>query len=299
MIETVLPVRRPLHWDYLLHFLGGRGAAGVEAVLPSPTGPHYARTVRLQCADGRWHQGYLRLSETGTGPLCLQLSASLAPVASEVGTRLSALVGADADIASIDAALARHAAMAPLVAAAPGLRVPGAFDGFELLLRAVLGQQVTVKAATTLFGRAAVAFGAPISTPHPELCYLAPTAEAIAAARLEDIIRIGMPARRAACMLALSTAVADGRLSLSRGQNPSALMQQLQGFAGIGPWTAHYVAMRALGWEDAWPEGDLGLYHATGTHTPKTLAAAGKAYAPYRAYAALRFWQQGAHSNGG
>src|SRR5262249_45286403 len=125
-----------------------------------------------------------------------------------------------------------------------GLRVPGAFGGFELALRTVLGQQVSVCAATTLAGRFAEAFGEPIATPFATLCRLSPTPTRIAEAQREELTRLGLVAARAECVRALAQGVCDKRVNLEAGPDPEACMQRLQSLPGIGPWSAHYIAMR-------------------------------------------------------
>lgn len=283
-----LPVQPPFAWPQLLAFMAGRGAAGVEAA----SGLHYRRTVALH-----GHLGWLSATPSSATQITVELSADLAPVQHEIAARLAVLFNTQAPAAAIDAHLAQQPLLAPLVAAVPGLRVPGTFDGFELILRAILGQQVSVKAATTLFSRFAARFGQPLSTPWPELTHTAPTASAVAQASLQQLIDLGLTTRRAACVQGIAAAMASGTLQLNPQQPPETTIAQLLAYPGIGPWTAHYTAMRALGWADAWPDGDLGLYKATNTRNPKALRAAGEAFSPYRAYAALRLWQQG-HSGG-
>jgi AraC family transcriptional regulator, regulatory protein of adaptative response / DNA-3-methyladenine glycosylase II len=177
-----------------------------------------------------------------------------------------------------------------LVKRLPGLRVPGAFDGFELAVRAVLGQQVSVKGASTLAGRWARTFGTTIETPHPGLDRLAPTAEGMRTVAVHEIRALGLPGSRARCLEALARAVADRRVVLSTGANVEEQLERLAGLPGIGPWTAQYIAMRALHWPDAFPEGDLGLLRAAGVK-PKELRARAERWRPWRAYAAHYLWQ--------
>ena len=130
----------------------------------------------------------------------------------------------------------------------PGLRVPGAFDGFEMAIRAILGQQITVKAATTIAGRFAEAFGEKIETPFPELARLSPLAARIARASVDDIAKFGIVSARAASIIALARAFNSGSLKLDARANPEADIAQLVALPGIGQWTAHYIAMRASRW---------------------------------------------------
>jgi O-6-methylguanine DNA methyltransferase len=177
-----------------------------------------------------------------------------------------------------------------LVEQMPGLRVPGAFDGFEIAVRAVLGQQVTVAGATTLAGRLARALGEPIETPFPELQLLAPTPRSILDGGVERIASLGLPRLRAQTLVALARAVADEALDLSRSAAAPETIARLRQISGIGPWTAHYIAMRALGWPDAFPGSDLGLRKATGGLGPAQVEARSERWRPWRAYAAMHLW---------
>lgn len=281
-----LPYRPPIAWAHLLSFLTGRGAVGVEAA----DGGRYLRTVALAGL-----QGWLAAEPLGeSAALQVTLSASLLPVLPQVLARLRRTLDLDANAAVIDAHLGRDARLAPLVQATPGLRVPGAFDGFELALRAILGQQVTVKAATTLFGRFARRFGVEIATPHAALTHLAPRAEVIAQAAPQQLIDLGLTSRRAETISRMAQAVASGAISLEPGPDPDAVMAAMQQLPGIGPWTAHYIAMRALRHPDAWPDGDLGLLHALHLTSHRELRAAAEPWRPWRSYAALHLWNAAA-----
>jgi AraC family transcriptional regulator of adaptative response / DNA-3-methyladenine glycosylase II len=171
-----------------------------------------------------------------------------------------------------------------------GLRVPGAFDGFELALRAILGQQVSVKGATTLMGRLARTFGTPCQTPFPELTTLAPTAARIASARVEAIRDIGLPISRAATLHRIAVAVATGALRIDPDADVRRLVTQLTDLSGIGPWTAEYIAMRAAHWPDAFPASDLVLRRAAGNLSTAALIRAAEPWRPWRSYAAMHLW---------
>jgi AraC family transcriptional regulator of adaptative response / DNA-3-methyladenine glycosylase II len=168
--------------------------------------------------------------------------------------------------------------------------VPGAFDGFELGVRAVLGQQVSVKAATTVAGRWARAFGAPLATPFAQLDRLAPTAARVAASSENEIAALGIVGGRARCILALAKAVVDRRVVLSPAADVDAQIEALTRLPGIGAWTAQYIAMRAMHWPDAFPGTDLMLLRAAGM-THRQLAARAEAWRPWRAYATHYLWQ--------
>lgn len=281
-----LAYRPPLAWDPLLGFLAGRGAVGVEAA----DAGRYLRTVAVGA-----YAGWLSAQPLAGKPaLKVTLSTSLLPVLPEVLARLRRTLDLDANTAVIDAHLADSAELAPLIRATPGLRVPGAFDGFELALRAILGQQVSVKAATTLFGRFARRFGVAITTPHAALTHLAPQARVIAEAPRQQLIDLGLTTRRAETISRVAQAVASGAISLEPGPDADAVMIALQALPGIGPWTAHYIAMRALRHPDAWPEGDLGLLHALRLGSHRELRTAAGPWRPWRSYAALHLWNAAA-----
>lgn len=289
-LQFELDYRAPLAWPQLLAFLGGRGAAGVEAV----AGQSYRRTVRI----GE-QRGWLTVSPAAAGErLAVTLSPSLADHAASLGARLRALFDLEAEPARIAAVLSRDARLAAVVAGTPGLRVPGAFDGFELVLRAILGQQVTVRAATTLFGRFAAKFGERIDSPFAELTHLSPQAPRIAAAELQTLIDLGLTQRRAETIHRVARACADGALRFEPGPSAAATLEAFEAIPGIGPWTANYVAMRALRLADAFPHGDLALCKALGAIKPREAQAQSEAWRPWRAYAALYLWH-GLSTGGG
>lgn len=281
-VRLRLAFRPPLAWDRLLAFLVGRGAAGVECA----DGARYLRTVSLN-----GHRGWFGAEPiAGCHVLAVAVSAGLVPVLATLLPLIRRLFDLDAQPAVIDAQLARDPLLQAQVLRHPGLRVPGALDGFELALRAVLGQQVTVKAATTLFGRFARAFGEPAGTPHAGLLHYAPTAARVAGASVQELIDLGLTSRRAATISALAHAVADGRLRLDAAAPLERSLAALQEIPGIGPWTAQYVAMRALRDPDALPASDLGLMKALDVSRPAQVTAAAEGWRPWRAYAALHLW---------
>jgi AraC family transcriptional regulator of adaptative response / DNA-3-methyladenine glycosylase II len=176
------------------------------------------------------------------------------------------------------------------VARCPGLRVPGSFSGFELAWRAILGQRVSVRAATTISARLAAAFGEPIETPFPPLNRLTPDPSRVATAGAEELILLGMTRSRAASIQALARAMIEGHLRLEPGVDPEAAAAQLKAIPGIGEWTAQYVAMRALGWPDAFPHGDLGLLRALDETSPARLHTLAETWRPWRSYAVMHLW---------
>ena len=218
------------------------------------------------------------------------LSPTLAPVVGAVIVRVKHLFDLGAAPDAVTALLSKDPLLAPTVARLPGLRVPGAFYGFELAVRAVLGQQVSVKAATTLAGRWARAFGEAIETPYPELDRLAPSASRMRGVAAHDIGRLGIVGARARCLEALARAVAERRVLLSYAADVEEQVERLLALPGIGPWTAQYIAMRALHWPDAFPDGDLVLLRAANL-TRKALIARAEAWRPWRAYAVHYLWK--------
>jgi AraC family transcriptional regulator of adaptative response / DNA-3-methyladenine glycosylase II len=172
----------------------------------------------------------------------------------------------------------------------PGLRVAGAFDGFELAVRAILGQQVSVKSATTLAGRWAHAFGAPIATPYPALNRLAPSAQQMASVSIDEICALGIVGARGRCLSLLAAAVLEKQVVLTFAPSVEGQIDALMRLPGIGPWTAQYIAMRALHWPDAFPSGDLMLQRAAKA-SQKQLQQLAEAWRPWRAYATHYLWQ--------
>jgi AraC family transcriptional regulator of adaptative response / DNA-3-methyladenine glycosylase II len=222
----------------------------------------------------------------------------LVPVLARLLPRLRRLFDLDAHPDAIAQVLGADARLSPLVAACPGLRVAGALDGFELALRAVLGQQVTVKAASTLFGRFARAFGDPAQTPFPALVYFAPQAARVAQAPVQQLIDLGLTQRRAQTISDLARAIAGGELDLDGGARIETALERMLEIPGIGPWTAQYVAMRALRDPDAFPSSDLGVMKALGVARPAHALQAAEAWRPWRAYGALHLWRSLASGGG-
>jgi AraC family transcriptional regulator of adaptative response / DNA-3-methyladenine glycosylase II len=168
--------------------------------------------------------------------------------------------------------------------------VPGCVDGFEMAVRAILGQRISVPAATTLAGRLAAAFGEPIETPFSSLSRLSPTPERLAQAESEELVSLGIAAPRARAIRELARAVADRLIVLEPGADPDVTIERLKQLPGIGDWTAHYIAMRSLRWPDAFPAADLGLLRASGATSPAELARRAGRWRPWRSYAAIILW---------
>lgn len=201
------------------------------------------------------------------------------------------LLDLDADPAVVDAALAADPTLRPLVRATPGIRVPGAIGGFEVAVRAVLGQQVSVRAARTFAGRLAIAAGIALDKPDEGITHLFPSAEQLARTHLDEL---GLTRARTATLRRLADLVADGSLDLSASADRGSTLDTLLGIRGIGPWTAAYVAMRALRDPDAFPAGDLGVrlgFEALGLpSTPTAIVERAERWRPWRAYAVMHLW---------
>ena len=280
-----LVYRPPYDWQGVLSFLAARALKGIEHV----TDQAYARTVRL--GD---RTGWIRVThEAARHALMLEFPHALTPVLPSLLGRVRHLFDLDARPDLISAQLLRDPRLAALVRRTPGMRVPGAFHGFELGLRAIIGQQVTVKAATTLACRVGEAFGEAVVTPMPELNRLTPLPERIARARIEDIAKLGVIRTRAACMQALAKAHVSGELCLDGAahQYPQTAIRRLAELPGIGPWTAHYIVMRALRWPDAFPKEDIALRKRLGGVTARQAEELSQGWRPWRSYAVLHLWR--------
>lgn len=352
--------RPPLDWQHWLQFVQMRCIAGVEAVqgpaqagaqqISQPYGGRYWRTVRWampaaavdtqsdeptdgahrKATDGvtdskptPWLHGWISLQHADPDALSprpavvASISASLLPVLPGVVAAVRRLLDLDCDPGPVAQTLGE------LANQAHGVRIPGAFDGFEMAVRAVLGQQVTVKAAHTLAGRLVARFGQPFagtaalsglndgdhaattlpmtaptlpqalpSTLPPQLTHLFPTPAVLAQASLDSIASLGIVRQRAQALIGLAQVVHQKALVLQPSPDPQAVIAQLRAIPGIGPWTAHYIALRALAWPDAWPTGDVALIKALGVSKARDADAIAERWRPWRGYATLHLWRQ-------
>jgi AraC family transcriptional regulator, regulatory protein of adaptative response / DNA-3-methyladenine glycosylase II len=279
-----LSYRPPYDWQGVLAFLAGRALKGIEHVTDSS----YARTVQLGDAKG-WIS--VTRSEKKHA-LMVEFTHSLTPVLPALLSRVRSLFDLNARPDLIAKHLSKDARLKSAVKANPGRRVPGAFNGFEMGVRAILGQQVTVKAATTIAGRFVEAFGAPIVTPFAELNRLTPVPSQVAKASVDDIARHGIVAARSRSIIALAEAQGSGGLCLDSGahHNPDDSIKRLAQLPGIGLWTAHYIAMRALRWPDAFPKEDIAVRNNLGGVTAKEAEALSQPWRPWRSYAVMHIW---------
>ncbi|MBI4934119.1 MAG: DNA-3-methyladenine glycosylase 2 family protein [Actinobacteria bacterium] len=276
-----LACREPFDGDSLFDFLSVRAVPGTEALHPGG----YARSLRL--AKGN---GVVTVTVAGGAVSCALVLDDVADVQAAV-QRTRRLLDLDSDPTLVDEHLATDPLLAPLVAKRPGLRAPGHPDGTELLVRAVLGQQVSVAGARTLASRLVAAHGEPLSNPVGAVTHVFPSAATIASLRPEDF---AMPRARGAALIEACTHVADGRIVLDAGSDRDETVTALQALRGIGPWTAGYVAMRALGHPDVFLPTDIGVRNslvALGVDgSPKSAAALAERWAPWRSYALHHLW---------
>jgi AraC family transcriptional regulator of adaptative response / DNA-3-methyladenine glycosylase II len=281
VLRFELSYRPPYDWEGVAAFLAARAVEGVESV----DAGRYRRTVRIT-AERREHRGWIEVSPSARKPaLAVRLSATLAKIAPLVLGRVKALM----DLSCHPAEVSR--ARGALAARHPGVRVPGAFDGFEVAVRAILGQQVSVAAARTLAGRFTATFGTPVETPYPALRFAFPTAARVASSAPREIAAIGLPLARARTIQALARAVAQGGLELVPHADIERTLEALRALPGVGEWTAQYIAMRALAWPDAFPHTDLGVMKALGEKRPQRVLAAAEAWRPWRGYAVMHLWR--------
>ncbi|MGI6879518.1 AlkA N-terminal domain-containing protein [Microbacterium sp. gxy059] len=278
-ISLSLPVREPFDAPGLFRWMASRAVAGVEEADDAS----FSRTLRL--ARG---SAWFRVRADDGVRLTAHLQ-DLRDLGSLIG-RVRRLFDLDADPVAVDAALSAHPELAPLVAAAPGARVPGAADPGEMLVRAMVGQQISVASARTLLGRLADRLGERLEIAGEERT-LFPTPEAIAE-RGRDALR--GPARRVDAIVGAAAALADGSLSLTGAEDAAEQRAALLALPGVGPWTADYVRMRVSGDPDVLLTGDLALRQGAARagipDSPRALAAWGERLAPWRSYAAIRLW---------
>jgi AraC family transcriptional regulator, regulatory protein of adaptative response / DNA-3-methyladenine glycosylase II len=276
-----LAFRPPFDWDGLLAFLRARAVAGVESIEDGG----YRRTVHLR-QGGKTQSGWIEVTLAKRRPaLRVAVSTSLAKRLPAVLERVKDLMDLSCNPTEVAQALGA------LAARNPGARVPGAFDGFEVAVRAILGQQVSVGAARTLAGRFARKFGEPIETPFDSLATLFPAPAQVADATPASIVGCGVTSARARSLLGLARAMHDGALTLTPGVDVEGTLENLRRLPGIGEWTAQYIAMRALAWPDAFPHTDLGVMKAMKLTDPKRVLAAAERWRPWRAYAVMHLWE--------
>ena len=268
----------------LLRFLAARAVPGLEEV----EGHSYRRSLALEHGAG--------VAQVTTGGCDPRIDLRLDDERDHVDAlaRCRRLLDVDADTAAVDASLGRDRLLGPLVRRRPGLRVPRATDGFELAVRAVVGQQVTLAAARRTAGRLVALYGRPLEEPAGAITHLFPTPAAVAEV---DSLELRMPRVRANALRALARSVLDGELDLSQGADRAGATRTLLALAGIGPWTASYIGMRALGDSDAFPPGDAAVRRALERlgedGRPAAAQRLAERWRPWRSYALMHLWRAG------
>jgi AraC family transcriptional regulator, regulatory protein of adaptative response / DNA-3-methyladenine glycosylase II len=281
VVELRLPARAPLDGQALLDFLGTRAIAGVEHVEDGT----YRRSLALEHGGG-----VVALTPETSGVRCVLQLDDLRDLTAAV-SRCRRLLDLDADPLSIAGQLEADPVLGEVARRHPGMRVPGAVDGFELAVRAIVGQQVSVAAARTVLGRLVEHYGDRLSEPAGPITHRFPTAETLAEV---DPSELPFPRRRGEALRSLALLVTAEGLRFDAGADSSAALAALLDIPGVGPWTASYVGMRALGDPDAFPAGDVGIRHALQrlgqpAEGPQATAIA-EAWRPWRSYAVMHLW---------
>jgi AraC family transcriptional regulator of adaptative response / DNA-3-methyladenine glycosylase II len=283
-----LGYRPPYDVSAMLSFLQTRRIHDVEFASSAANDLRVGRTLRLE-SGGKISTGWLMANFDPTQhQVLLRVSDSLRSVLPTVIMKLRAALDLDANPQTINAVL--HDSFPD----GDGLRVPGTMDGYELAVRAVLGQQITVAAARTLAQRIVDKFGEPIETPYPELTRLFPAPAVLAKAEGDALGQLGIVKQRQAAIVGIARAVAEKRIALHGGVDVQETITALKELPGIGDWTAQYIAMRALRWPDAFPAGDIALHKALHVQEEKNptraAEAASQIWKPWRSYAVIRAW---------
>ena len=273
----------PYDWAAMVGFLSARAIGGMETIEAGV----YRRSISL----GGQH-GWIRVAMGDGDWLDVEVDFPEAAALPEIERRLRAMFDLDAQPQLINPQLATDPLMAQLVATRPGLRVPGTWDGLELAIRAVLGQQITVVAAIRLAGKLVMQYGQPLATPHAGITHVFPSAEVLAAA---DLATLGMPKARGRTLSGVAQALLDDPRLFEPQASLKAGVARLVALPGIGDWTAQYIAMRQMREVDAFASGDIGLINALvalegGPVSPRQLLARAEAWRPLRAYAAQHLW---------
>ena len=293
-IKLSLGYRPPYLWDEILRFLEQRTIPGVDIV---KNGAYY-RTVSVQAAKGTFIRGWVAVSNNPKkNVLEVILGESLLPVLPQVLSRIKSMFDLYCDPEAVSETLQPMNELKKGVFT-KGIRLPGCFDAFEMSVRAILGQQITVKTASTLAGRLVTVFGEPLNTPVEELTHTFPSAERIA--RLEGPIgdhlgTLGVIHNRAEAIQSLAQAIVRNEIDFDRCIDPAEETRKLQTIKGIGSWTANYIAMRTMAWPDVFLETDVGIKHALQGRGPKELRALSEQWRPWRSYATVSLWDSLEH----
>lgn len=275
-MRVVLKYRPPFDWSWFLSFLSDRLIDGVEQI----DGQTYRRNVGC---------GWISVSD------CAAEHALIAMVSLQCSAHLRDLIPRLRKVFDCDCSPdIVNASLGSVAQGKPGIRLPGAFDGFEIAVRAILGQQISVKAATTIAGRFARHFGSPVQSPFAGLDVRFPSASDIAGQPIEAIAQLGIIRQRAAAILALSQAIVSGQIDLNPDEglahSAQKTLQDLQALPGIGPWTAQYIAMRSLAQPDISLSTDLVVLKALGTTSPVRATELTQSWSPWRSYGVMHLW---------
>lgn len=299
----ILPYRPPYHWQAMRAFLAARAVPAIEQVtadgwhrsLLPDGGAQLGAGAGTDASPGLGAGIVSVTDEPDRQALCVRLSPGFAGCQAALRARLAAMFDTACDPQLVGAALGE------LAAAEPGLRLPGTVDPFELAVRAILGQQVTVAAARTLAVRLVARYGTPLpagpAASPATITHCFPSASRIAAegaAAVDELGRLGIIRTRGLAIVAVATALRDGELRLAPGAPVEPALSALAAVRGIGPWTAHYIAMRALGWRDAFPPGDAAVLKALSLTSAAAAARAAEGWRPWRAYAVMHLWRRAA-----
>lgn len=287
---TALSYQPPYAWDRILAFLNMRAIPGVETVQDGT----YWRTVHLPAPDSdQILRGWISVCPNPErNQVEVEVSESLLQVVPEVLERVEHQFDLNADTAAIAEGLSEFSERFP-DKFIPGTRVPGCFDVFEMCVRAILGQQISVKGASTLAGRVAKELGHPVETPVNAISCTFPSASDVVALgdTVQDVLgSLGVVGARSRTIGALAKALASGEIKLFYGADPDEIVPQLESLPGIGPWTAQYIAMRATGYSDAFPSTDLGIKKALDPLSKREIEDVAECWRPWRSYATLSLW---------
>ncbi|TNE35911.1 MAG: DNA-3-methyladenine glycosylase 2 family protein [Alphaproteobacteria bacterium] len=274
-----LGYRPPYDWTGLMSYLRMRAVAGMEVVSPTS----YTRSIRIENTCGILHLEHDPRGHAILARFDLSKPTGLGAAARRVRDMMDTDCRPDALYNSFQA----DRLLRPLIKKSPGVRVPGTWDIFELIVRAVIGQQISVKGATTLLGRLVTLYGAELEAHETSITHAFPTPQALADA---DLTGIGLTTSRASTLRDLAKAFCENPGFVHPAQEVSQARERLTSIKGIGTWTADYVALRGLKYPDAFPAADLGLLRAAGADTAKDLAALSQGWRPWRGYAALLLW---------
>lgn len=288
-VTLALAYRPPYRWKQILDFLAGRAISGVEMIVNDA----YFRTVHFLHGDTKHLYGWIRVEHRPEkNTLAVTVSSGLLPVLPQVLARVRHLFDLYCDPQAVYETLAPMNHIRPGLCV-PGTRLPGCFDTFEMAVRAVLGQQITVKAAGTLASRFAKMYGSPLETGIEGLTHVFPSPKEVLALDkpIADCLGpLGITAARANTIVALAKAIECEEVDFRFCAEPEAELEKLMMIPGIGPWTAQYIAMRAMGWPDAFPHTDYGVKKALSAYKPGEILALAQAWRPWRSYATVNLW---------